>query len=93
MSATPPACKRCGGVLRDPQSLARGYGATCYRKARQEAGFGYAIVEKGNDQYIVVNPEGKQYEVDFSNPWKPTCSCPAFRPGRRDKHIEMCLGL
>jgi len=88
MSATPPACKRCGGVLRDPQSLARGYGDTCYRKTRQAAGFGYAVLTLGNDKYSVVNPEGAMYDVDLRNPWKPTCTCLA-NPSQPCKHIRM----
>ena len=56
------ACRRCGRALRDPDSVARGYGPVCWAKVRAEA---------AGQQALTEGPEVLVQENDWGVPWPP----------------------
>lgn len=91
-------CTRCRATLRSAKSVARGMGAHCARRARQEAavaaaGFKSAAVEKARqliaDRGILPIRGRRVFQVIASNGVDRyltavnTCNCPA---GLRGKH-------
>lgn len=97
-TTAPAKCKRCHRVLRDPKSVARGYGRTCAGKVAAEVaaavatfkpaqvGKAMALIADGR----IVTLGGSFYQATGTGGIYRTdaslCTCPAGRHGRACYH-------
>ncbi|MCK9929344.1 DUF6011 domain-containing protein [Frankia sp. Mgl5] len=89
-------CGRCGRALRTAESVARGFGPTCARKAAIEAThsatqvadavelveLGGVIPLRGRRVWLTVGHRGEVYRTAVTG----QCNCPAGLVGRRCYH-------
>lgn len=102
-------CRRCGRVLTDPRSIARGYGRTCARRmsaALVHIGATYspgqiaaatALIDDGG---LLVGPHGTCLAVSSDgtttyvvDPRRGSCTCKAGQNGRACYHLASATAL